>query len=315
MIRAEHLTKVLGSVRAVDDVSFLIRRGEVVGFLGPNGAGKTTTLRMLAGVFPPSSGRAAIGGHDVVTDALGARRHLGYLPERISLYLDMAVRSYLDYVAAMKEVARRLRPSAVDIVMEQCGVTTVARRPIGTLSKGYRQRIGLAQALIGDPEALLLDEPTAGLDPEQVAEIRALVRRLASTRAVLLSSHVLGEVQLTCDRVIILGSGKILAEDAPVALAERFRTMTSITVEAQGPLDAIARAVSSVDGVRTVHTLTGSMGRIARLRVETEPGRDLRPDLVRAVIDAGFTLLELHADTLSLEDAFLALIGRQTERS
>jgi ABC-2 type transport system ATP-binding protein len=315
VIRAEHLTKVLSSVRAVDDVSFLIPRGEVVGFLGPNGAGKTTTLRMLAGVFPPSSGRAAIGGHDVVADALEARRHLGYLPERISLYLDMTARSYLEYAAAMKGVARRLRPSAVDIVMEQCGVTTVARRPIGMLSKGYRQRIGLAQALIGDPEALLLDEPTAGLDPEQVAEIRALVRRLAKTRAVLLSSHVLGEVQLTCDRVIILSSGKILAEDAPVALAERFKTMTSITVEAEGPVDPIVRAVSSVVGVRTVHALTGSTGRIVRLRVETEPGRDLRPDLVRAVIDAGFTLLELHADTLSLEDAFLALIGHQTEHA
>jgi ABC-2 type transport system ATP-binding protein len=298
----------------VDDVSFLVRRGEVVGFLGPNGAGKTTTLRMLAGVFPPSCGRATIAGHDITADALGARRRLGYLPERIALYLDMGVRAYLEYVAAMKEVGARARPHAVDTVMEQCGVTSVARRPIGTLSKGYRQRIGLAQALIGDPEALLLDEPMAGLDPEQAAEIRALVRALAPTRAVLFSSHVLGEVQVTCDRVVILSRGRVLAENEPAALAERFRARTSITIEAEGPADEIGRALRSVAGTLAVHPVGGLIGRIARLRVETEPGSDLRRELVRAVIDGGFTLVEVHADALSLEDAFLALVGSETER-
>ena len=310
MVRAEHLSKHFGGVRAVDDVSFTVNRGEVVGFLGPNGAGKTTTLRMLAGVFPPSAGRAIVDGHDVVTDAARARSRLGYLPERIALYTDMTVGAYLRHVAALKGVPGARRRGAVDCAMEQCGVTDVARRRIGVLSKGFRQRVGLAQVLVGEPPVLLLDEPTAGLDPEQVAGIRALVQDLGRTRAVLLSSHVLAEVELTCDRVVIMSRGRLVAEDSPDALAARFRSLSTVVLEVEGPLEAITRAVESVRGVRAIHRLQGQAGRAARLRVETDEGADLRRELVRAVVGAGLTLVEIQSEPVSLEDAFLTLVGR-----
>jgi ABC-2 type transport system ATP-binding protein len=311
LIRAEHLSKTFGRLRAVSDVSFTVSPGEVVGFLGPNGAGKTTTLRMLAGVFPPSGGRATIGGHDVVADPTRARRHLGYFPERIALYGDMAVRAYLRHVAALKGVAAPTRRTAVDSAMARSGVTTVAGARIGTLSKGFRQRVGLAQVLIGDPQALLLDEPTSGLDPEQVADMRALVRELGRTCAVLLSSHVLAEVQLTCDRVIILSQGRVVAEDTPDALAARLRTQSAVTLEVEGPADAVTRAVESVDGVRSVQPLPGPTGRTVRIRVETGKDTDLRRELVRAVVGAGLTLVEIQSEPLSLEETFLTLVGQR----
>jgi ABC-2 type transport system ATP-binding protein len=314
LVRAEHLSKTFGGVRAVDDVSFTVNRGEVVGFLGPNGAGKTTTLRMLAGVFPPSAGRATIDGHDVVADAARARGCLGYLPERIALYTDMTVRAYLRHVAALKGVPRARRPGAVDRAMEQCGVTEVAQLRIGTLSKGFRQRVGLAQVLVGDPTVLLLDEPTAGLDPEQVAGIRALVRSVARTRAVLLSSHVLAEVELTCDRVVIMSKGRLVAEDSPDGLAARFRSLSTVMLEVEGPLEAITRAVESVRGVRAIHRLQGATGRPTRFRVETDDGADLRRELVRAVVGAGLILVEIQSEPVSLEDAFLTLVGRSDSR-
>lgn len=314
MVRAEHLSKSFGRFRAVDDVSFTVNPGEVVGFLGPNGAGKTTTLRMLAGVFPPSAGHATIGGHDVVTDATRARRHLGYFPERIALYADMVVRAYLGHVAALKGVPATIRRSAVDSAMERSGVTTVAGLRIGTLSKGFRQRVGLAQVLVGDPQALLLDEPTSGLDPEQVADMRALVRELGRTRAVLLSSHVLAEVQRTCDRVIILSQGRVVAEDTPDALATRLRTLSAVTLEVEGPLEAITRAVESVDGVRSVRQLPGPAGRTVRIRVETGKDTDLRRELVRAIVGAGLTLVEVQSEPVSLEETFLMLVGQPEHR-
>ncbi len=309
MVRAEHLSKSFAGVRAVDDLSFTVNRGEVVGFLGPNGAGKTTTLRMLAGVFPPSAGRATIDGHDVVTDAARARSCLGYFPERIALYTEMTVRAYLRHVGALKGVPRATRRDAVDRAMEQCGVMDVARLRIGILSKGFRQRVGLAQVLVGDPTVLLLDEPTAGLDPEQVAGMRTLVQDLGRTRAVLLSSHVLAEVELTCDRVVIMNQGRLVAEDSPDALAARFRSLSAVVLEVEGPLDAITRAVESVRGVRAIHRLHGATGRATRLRVETDDGADLRRELVRAVVGAGLTLVEIQCEPVSLEDAFLTLVG------
>jgi ABC-2 type transport system ATP-binding protein len=198
--------------------------------------------------------------------------------------------------------------------MEQCGVTEVARLRIGTLSKGFRQRVGLAQVLVGDPTVLLLDEPTAGLDPEQVAAIRALVRSLARTRAVLLSSHVLAEVELTCHRVVIMSKGRLVAEDSPDGLAARFRSLATVVLEVEGPLEAITRAVESVRGVRAIHRLQGATGQATRFRVETDEATDLRRELVQAVVGAGLTLVEIHGEPVSLEDAFLTLVGRPSDR-
>src|SRR5262249_37201261 len=221
MIVAEHLTKRFGSFTAIEDVTFTVAAGEIVGFLGPNGAGKTTTMRILAGVFPPSHGRVSIAGHDVVPDSLRARSVVGYFPERVSVYLDMTVAHYLTYVGEMKGLARAAaRRQAVE-ALASCSLEPVANRLIGTLSKGFRQRVCIAQALTGMPRVLILDEPTAGLDPEQVADMRALIRSLQHQRTVILSTHILPEVEATCDRVIIIHRGRVLALDTPANLNRR----------------------------------------------------------------------------------------------
>jgi len=222
MIEARQLSKRYGDVHAVQGVSFEVGRGEVVGFLGPNGAGKTTTMRMLTGFVPPTDGTAVIAGHDIFSDPLAARRAIGYLPETLPLYPEMSVRSYLEYVARIKDVPRRERRGAVDRALERCGLAHVARRVIGTLSKGYRQRVGIAQAIVHDPEVLILDEPTVGLDPLQVREIRQLLRDLANPRdgqpqhTVILSTHILPEVEAICRRVILMNGGRKVV-DAPLA--------------------------------------------------------------------------------------------------
>ena len=222
-ITAEHLRKAFGATVAVHDVSFEIARGEVVGFLGPNGAGKSTTLRMLTGVFPPSSGRAIIAGRDVAREPLAARRAMGYLPERAASYGDMQVERYLRFIAEMKGIGARELTAAVREAMGATGIEHVSHRLIGNLSKGYRQRVGIAQALIGSPPVLILDEPTSGLDPEQVTEIRGLVQGLGSERTVILSTHILPEVESICSRVIIMNRGRILAVDSPASLEEHLR--------------------------------------------------------------------------------------------
>jgi ABC-2 type transport system ATP-binding protein len=311
LIRAERLTKSFGGLRAVDEVSFDVNAGEIVGFLGPNGAGKTTTLRLLAGVFPPTSGRATIGGADVVTRPLEARRRLGYLPERVALYLDMPVASFLAYVATMKDVPRAGRPAAVDDVLEACGLAAVRDGRIGTLSKGYRQRVGLAQALVGAPPALLLDEPTAGLDPEQVAGVRSLVRALGRERAILFSTHLLAEVELVCDRVVILGRGRVLAEGEPTALTERFRRVSRVIADVDGPSDAAMRAIRALPGVRAVTVVGAPAAATVRLQIDTAPGSDLRRQLVQTILGAGCALVEIRSGSVSLEDVFLSLIGEE----
>ncbi len=311
MIRAERLTKSFGGLRAVDEVSFEVNPGEIVGFLGPNGAGKTTTLRLLAGVFAPTSGRATIGGADVVASPLEARRRLGYLPERVALYLDMPVGAFLAYVATMKDMPRAGRAAAVDDVLEACGLAAVRDRRIGTLSKGYRQRVGLAQALVGAPPALLLDEPTAGLDPEQVAGVRSLVRALGRERAILFSTHLLAEVELVCDRVVILGRGRVLAEGPPAALAERFRRVSRVIADVDGPADAAMRAIRALPGVHAVTVVGAPTEATVRLQIDTAPGSDLRRQLVQTILAAGCTLVEIRSGSVSLEDVFLSLIGEE----
>jgi len=311
VIEARQLAKRFGGRAAIEDVSLGVAPGEVVGFLGPNGAGKTTTLRILAGVFPPTSGQALIDGHDVVRAPLAARRRLGYAPERPALHLEMTVAGLLDFAAGMKDVGgTRARRAAVEDALERAALAEVAARRIGTLSKGARQRLGLALALVGDPPALLLDEPTAGLDPEQSADMRRLIRALGTERAVLVSSHALAEVEALCDRVVILHRGRVLSADTPARLAARLRPASRIDVEAAAPADALAAALAAVPGVRRVDLVTQTNGH-ARCRVEVEPGRDARAQLAARVTGSGWGLLALAPVETSLEEAFLALVASE----
>ncbi len=313
MIEARQLAKRFGGRAAIEDVSLGVARGEVVGFLGPNGAGKTTTLRILAGVFPPTRGQALIDGHDVVRAPLAARRRLGYAPERPALHLEMTVAGLLDFAAGMKDVGgARARRTAVEDALARAVLGEVAARRIGALSKGVRQRLGLALALVGDPPALLLDEPTAGLDPEQSADMRRLIRGLGTERAVLVSSHALAEVEALCDRVVILHRGRVLSADTPARLAARLRPASRVDVEAAAPADALAAALVAVPGVRRVDLVTQANGH-ARCRVELEPGRDARAELAARVIGSGWGLLALAPVEVSLEEAFLALVAAEGE--
>jgi ABC-2 type transport system ATP-binding protein len=307
-IHAERLRKTFGATVAVDEVSFSIERGEVVGFLGPNGAGKSTTLRMLTGVFPPTSGRASIAGHDVVRESIAARRALGYLPERAAPYGEMSVRRYLRFIAEMKGVATREIPRAVGCVMGAAGIERVSHRLVGNLSKGYRQRVGIAQALIGDPPVLILDEPTSGLDPEQVTEIRALVKGLGSERTVILSTHILPEVETICSRVIIMNRGRILAVDSPARLEEHLRPYRELAVVAVGPRDAVLRTLRSVPRVVDAF-LDGDEGDALRFTVRCQHGYDVRREVASAVVGAGFGLVELKPVVMTLEEIFLTLVG------
>ncbi len=312
MIRADSLTKRFGSFTASADVSFEVAACEIVGFLGPNGAGKSTTMRILSSVFPPTSGRAFVAGIDVVGDSLEARRHVGYFPERIALYVDMTVREYLSYVAEMKGVAPARRRTAVEQPLDACNLESVAHRLIGTLSKGYRQRVGIAQALVGDPPVLILDEPTAGLDPEQVADMRDRINALRGSRTLILSTHILPEVEATCDRVIILNHGRVLAVDTPANLNRRLRPLSQIHVELRGSGARAAEILLGLDGVRDVRAIEGRDPDVAALAIEVDKERDVRGTVAAGLTGAGFELLELRPVNLSLEDIFLNLV---TERS
>ena len=310
MIAAERLTKRFGAFTAIEDVSFEVGAGEIVGFLGPNGAGKSTTMRILAGVFPPTRGRVRVAGYDVVADPLRARARVGYFPERVSVYLDMTVAHYLTYVGEMKGLRRREARRQGAAALESCGLEAVTQRLIGTLSKGFRQRIGIAQALTGTPSVLLLDEPTSGLDPEQVAEMRALIRGLRHERTVLLSTHILPEVEAVCDRVIIIHRGRVLALDTPANLNRRVRPTSVVQVEVRGPAAEVARTLGDVPGVLAVHTDTTGNGTVA-LTVSTAPDRDLREDLASAITQHGWGLRELRVRALTLEEIFLSLVATE----
>ena len=308
MIRAEHLTKRFGTFTAISDVSFAVERGEIVGFLGPNGAGKSTTMRILCGVFPPTSGHAVIAGYDVVSDSLRARRVVGYFPERVSLYLDMTVREYLRYAADMKGIQVKERRASVERALDGAGVAHVAHRLIGTLSKGYRQRVGIAQALLGHPRVLILDEPTAGLDPEQVAEMRRLIRSLRGESTVIISTHILPEVEATCDRVIIINQGRILAVDTPHNLNQRLRQTSQIYLEVVGPADQVMMQLRAVPGVLSVEPSPSAIDGVVAITVATAKDRDARADLAACVAAASWGLHELRPVALSLEAIFLSLV-------
>ncbi len=315
MISLSNVSKRFGRFTAIEDISFEVSAGEIVGLLGPNGAGKSTTMRIIAGVFPPTTGRALVAGHDIVAEPLAARAAVGYFPERVSAYQEMTVRSYLRYVGRMKGLGRAAASAQADEAMDACALAPVATRLIGSLSKGFRQRVGIAQALTAEPRVLILDEPTAGLDPEQVAEMRDLIRDLRHNRTVVLSTHILPEVEATCDRVIILHRGRIRAVDTPTQLSRRVQRSGRILVELNAPVEAAAQGLAAVPGVIGVEVQARSVDGAASLTVLTESERDLREALAAAVADRGWGLRELRSVAVSLEEVFLALVHDDTEES
>jgi ABC-2 type transport system ATP-binding protein len=312
MIEVQRLTKTYGATRAIDEVSFTVDRGQVLGFLGPNGAGKTTTMRILAGFLPPTSGTARVAGLDVVTQSLAARRRIGYLPENVPLYPEMTVSDYLRFVGAIKRMPAGRARERLPIVLDQCGLETVARTIIRKLSKGFRQRLGLAQALLHDPEVLILDEPTVGLDPRQIIEVRELVKSLAGSRTVILSTHILPEVEQICDRVVILSRGKVIAEDTPQNLTARLRGSTTLRLVVRRAAENEVSAIRAIPGVRAVR-FTGDRPGAVGFEVEAEPNAELAEPLARLALERGLGLLELAPVGMSLETVFVELTTREAE--
>ena len=306
MIEVQHLTKRYGRVTAVDDVTFRVERGEILGFLGPNGAGKTTTMRVLTGYLPATSGRAIVAGFDVFDEPLEAKRRTGYLPETPPLYPEMTVRDYLGFVAQIRGVPSRERKNRIDVAMEKTRVTDMAARPCGKLSKGYRQRVGLAQALLHNPDVLILDEPTAGLDPKQIIETRELIKHLAGDHTIVLSTHILPEVAQTCQRVVIINHGRVVAVDTPDNLTRRLGGAQTMYVQIDGAPDAVPAALQRIAGITRIAEVDRQEG-IVGYEVESDAGQDLRRDIARAVVTSGWGLLELRPVRMSLEDIFLQL--------
>jgi ABC-2 type transport system ATP-binding protein len=310
MIAVEHLTKTYGTVRAIDQISFAVGRGEVVGLLGPNGAGKTTTMRILTTYLAPSSGRAILAGHDVLDEPLDVRKHVGYLPENVPLYGEMRVREFLRYRAGLEDVPRSRRRLAISESVSRCRLGDVENRIIGHLSRGFRQRVGLAQALLHDPDILILDEPTSGLDPIQIREVRDLIRELGERHTVLLSTHIMSEVEAVCSRAIIIAAGKIALDDR----VENLRRGQAILVEARGPAEPIRAAIQAVEGVRRVRVSRVEDG-VAGLEVEGADGVDVREAVARRVSAGGWTLRALELRRSTLEERFVEAVTRDAAAS
>ncbi|MEY2584910.1 MAG: gliding motility-associated transport system ATP-binding protein [Verrucomicrobiota bacterium] len=305
MIKVENLTKRYAGHTAIQDLSFEVGKGEIMGFLGPNGAGKSTTMRILSSFMPPTSGRASIAGFDIFEQSLQARSHLGYMPENVPLYNDMRVTEYLNYRAALKGVPSRRMAERVGDVKELCGLKEVEKKIIGALSKGYRQRVGLADALVHEPDLLILDEPTSGLDPNQIRQVRDLIKNLGKQHTILLSTHILPEVEMTCSRVIIINRGRIEACDTPENLLGRIRTAGGVTVEAKVGNDDGAEELRKIAGVRDVTASTDGDWAVFALRVEANT--DVREEVYRLASDRRWTLRELSQRRATLEDVFVEI--------
>jgi ABC-2 type transport system ATP-binding protein len=305
MIKVENLTKRYAGHTAIQDLSFEVGKGEIMGFLGPNGAGKSTTMRILSSFMPATSGRASIAGFDVFEQSLQARAHLGYMPENVPLYNDMRVTEYLNYRAALKSVPHRRIAERVGDVKELCGLKEVEKKIIGALSKGFRQRVGLADALVHEPDLLILDEPTSGLDPNQIRQVRDLIKNLGKQHTILLSTHILPEVEMTCSRVIIINRGQIEACDTPENLLGRIRTAGGVSVEAKVGKDDGAEELKKIAGVRDVTVSMDGDWQVFALRVEANT--DVREDVYRLASDRRWTLRELSQRRATLEDVFVEI--------
>jgi ABC-2 type transport system ATP-binding protein len=307
VIEVQHLTKRYGPVTAVDDVSFKAERGEILGFLGPNGAGKTTTMRVLTGYMPATDGKAIVAGYDVLEQPVEAKRRTGYLPETPPLYPDMTVSDYLAFCARIKGVPRSERATRLKTVMERTQIADVANRHCSKLSKGYRQRVGLAQALLHNPDVLILDEPTAGLDPKQIIETRRLIKGLGGDHTIILSTHILPEVSQTCNRIVIINKGRVVAVDTPDNLTARLRGSETLYVQVDAMGADAEGTLSSIPGVTRVSS-SDRRDSIAGYEVDSESGRDVRRELASVVVGRGWGLLELRPMRMGLEEIFLKVI-------
>ena len=307
MIEVDRLTKRYGAFTAVDDISFQVGKGEIVGFLGPNGAGKTTTMRVLTCFLPATEGTARIAGYDIFDNPLEVKKRIGYLPELPPLYRDMHVRTYLEFIAKIKGVAPEESRRRIDEVVVQCGLVDRTEQLIGHLSKGYRQRVGLAQAILHDPEVIIMDEPTSGLDPNQIIEVRQLIRELAQERTVILSTHILPEVEMTCNRVVIIHEGKIVAVDTPENLTANMRDTTRFFVRISGDVDIAAKAIATIEGISDVTRTNNG------LHVHWPAQADLSAAVSARIVELGMGLVEMKREAMSLEEIFHALTMHEEE--
>lgn len=307
MIQVQHLTKRFGNRVVVRDLSFQVERGEVVALLGPNGAGKTTTMRILACYLQPTSGSVTIAGHDVCSNSLEARRRIGYLPENVPLYPELRVHEYLDYRARLKGLRGSRRRRRVHEVLSMCGIEDARARIIGQLSKGYRQRVGIADSLVGDPEILILDEPSLGLDPNQRRDLRDLIRQLSNQHTVLLSSHLLSEVEAVCSRTIIISEGTLLASDTPANLVRKLGGRRVVKTEIRGPRESVMAALDAVKDVEDVH-LAGEQDGWLFVTLVSSHESDVRPELIKVVTKNDWELREVRAETDGFEEAFVKMI-------
>ena len=331
MINVEHLTKYYGDSPAIRDINFNVEQGEILGFLGPNGAGKTTTMRIITGYLPATSGKVTVAGFDVADKSLDARKHLGYLPETVPLYTDLTTFEYLDFRGRICGMHNgRERKARVHEVMTELNIGDVSNKLIGKLSRGYRQRVGLAQAMLHNPDVLILDEPTVGLDPIQITEVRNLIKELGRNHTIILSTHLLPEVSMVCNRVIIISRGRLAALDTPLHLAEGVSSSSAAEVQVRGEPAAVLRTLRAVPGIVTVTQEDGTpapTGTVAAMvadarlpegahlyKVESQPGTDMRPKIASAVIGAGHDLLELRGLVMSLEEVFLQVVSREAEQ-
>jgi ABC-2 type transport system ATP-binding protein len=312
MIEVEGLTKYYGYLPAISDLFFTIGQGEVVGFLGPNGAGKTTTLKILTCYLPPTSGQARVNGLDVYQDSLKVREQVGYLPESVPLYTEMTVERFLSFAAKAKGVESRQIKASVNKALNDCGLENVRGRIIGHLSKGFKQRVGLAQALLNNPPVLILDEPTIGLDPTQVVEIRQMIRSLGQERTIILSTHILPEVSQVCQKVIIINRGRIVAIDTVSNLKAQIQTSRRVHLTIQGPEEEVFKALTARPGILKAERQDDGPGMFV---VEMDKDRDIRADLARSIIEQGWGLLEMRSQELSLEEVFVQLVTEETGES
>ena len=313
MIEIQNLTKHYGEIRAVEDVSFTVEKGEILGFLGPNGAGKTTTMNIVTGYIPSTSGTVRVSGYDIMDHPREVKKRIGYMPEHPPLYLDMTVKDYLDFSASLKEVDKKIWKSQKNDIMELVKITHVQHRLIRNLSKGYRQRVGLAQALVGTPEVLILDEPTVGLDPKQIIEIRKLIKALGKTHTIILSSHILPEVSAVCERVVIINKGKIVAEDTPEQLSKNLVDYSKFTITIAGPDKKVKELLQQVYGIIDIEVQNKSRDNEFSYIIEADKEIDVRKPVFHKLAEYGYPILELKSLSMSLEDIFLQLTTEEKE--